>query len=129
VEIKEGRSMKFSSFSVSIGDGVYLDFGWRDMGEGWTLSDKENGVQWFYNGPMQERHVPALLKKFGLDEVFKKEPTPPFEVLCNLPPAGLIALRRKWEQQHGVPPRMVISDLNITMNIRAEEVGGLQVAA
>jgi hypothetical protein len=126
---KKERPMKWSSFSISIGDGTYLDFGWRDICEGWTLSDKENGVQWYYNGPMQERHVPALLKKFGLDEVFKTEPAPLFEVLYYLSPAELIAMRRKWEQQNGVSPRRVISDLNITMNILAEEVGGLQVVA
>jgi hypothetical protein len=116
------------SFAVSVGDGTYLDFGWRDIREGWTLSDKEDGVQWFYNGPMQEQHIPALLQKFGLHEVFRGKPSPAFEKLRYLSPAELIAMRRKWEKKHEQERLAAVCDLN-GARVSAEAVVGLKTAA
>lgn len=103
------------TYSILTGRGESDSLDWDSSTEsrvtpsGWMKSDKEGGVQWRSNGPMQEVDIEPLLKHFGLIEVFGRKPWPILEQLRCKSPAKLIRMRRTWEEKYGKPKLEVCS--------------------
>ncbi|MFM2374428.1 MAG: hypothetical protein RLZZ234_423 [Candidatus Parcubacteria bacterium] len=95
----------------------HLDWGWSKEHHGWTYSHR-SGARYSASGQIEEKHLPCLLRHFGLNGYAQ---LPPFEEVQCTPPAALAALRRRREAAECLTP-MVMQSHRVGGAVLAEEV-------
>jgi len=89
-------------FRAEEGNATSCDWRWPEGYPVWKMSSQE-GNGWYVNGPLNERGRAEILKHFGLEAVSDELP---LEVIAEMSPFALLAIRRMLEAANPALPRL-----------------------